>query len=64
MEISGVSAKAYTSAAAAIDEDEELKEAEEEKASEEAAKTDTIRSTCNKGYFTFQRKIQIRIHTP
>lgn len=40
MEISGVSAKTYTSAAAAIDEDEELKEAEEEKASEEAAKTE------------------------
>ncbi len=40
MEISGVSAKAYTSAAAAVDEDEELKEAEEEKASQEASKTE------------------------
>ena len=26
------------------------------------SKTDTIRSTCNEGYFTFQRKIQILIH--
>ncbi len=40
MEISGVSAKAYTSAAAAVDEDEELKEAEEEKASQESSKTE------------------------
>ena len=40
MDISGVSAKAYTSAAAAVDEDEELKEAEEEKASQEASKTE------------------------
>lgn len=40
MEISGVSAKAYTSAAGAVDEDEELKEAEEEKASQEASKTE------------------------
>lgn len=40
MEISGVSAKAFTSAAAAVDEDEELKEAEEEKASQESAKTE------------------------
>lgn len=40
MEISGVSAKAFTSAAAAIDEDEELKEIEEEKASQESAKTE------------------------
>lgn len=40
MEISGVSSSAYTSAAAAIEEDEELKEAEEEKASQEASKTE------------------------
>lgn len=40
MEISGVSAKAYTSAAGAVDEDEELKEAEEEKASQESSKTE------------------------
>lgn len=40
MEISGVSAKAYSSAAAAVDEDEELKEAEEEKASQESSKTE------------------------
>ena len=25
-------------------------------------KTDTVRSTCNESYFTFQRKIQILIH--
>ncbi len=36
MEISGVSANAYTSAAAAIGEEEELKEQEEQKAAEEA----------------------------
>lgn len=40
MEISGVSAKAYSSAAAAVDEDEEVKEAEEEKASQESSKTE------------------------
>ncbi len=40
MEISGVSAKAYTSAAGDVDEDEELKEAEEEKASQESSKTE------------------------
>lgn len=40
MEISGVSAKAYTSAAASVEEDEELKEAEEEKASQESSKTE------------------------
>ena len=40
MEISGVQAKAYTSAAAAVDEDEKLREAEEEKASQEAVKTE------------------------
>ena len=40
MEISGVSSNAYTSAAAAIEEDEELKEAEEEKASQESSKTE------------------------
>ena len=40
MEISGVSAKAYSSAAAAVDEDKELKEAEEEKASQESSKTE------------------------
>lgn len=40
MEISGVSAKTYTSAAAAIEEDEELKETEEQKASEESSKTE------------------------
>ena len=36
MEISGVSANAYTSAAAAVGEEEELKEQEEQKATEEA----------------------------
>ena len=40
MEISGVQAKAYTSAAAAVDEDEKLRESEEEKASQEAVKTE------------------------
>lgn len=37
MEISGVSAKAYTSAAVAIEEDEELKETQEETAVKNAA---------------------------
>ena len=36
MEISGVSSKAYTSAAAAVEEEDELKETQEENAAEEA----------------------------
>lgn len=40
MEISGVSAKAYTSAAAAVEDEEELKEVEEEKESEKSSKTE------------------------
>ncbi len=40
MEISGVSAKAYTSAAAAIEEDEELQEVEEETAAKNVAVTE------------------------
>ena len=40
MEISGVSAGAYTSAAAAAEDEEKLQKAEEEKAAEEAKKTE------------------------
>ncbi len=40
MEVSGVSAKAYTSAAASVDDEEELKEVEEEKESEKSSKTE------------------------
>ncbi len=40
MDVSGISTKAYTSAAAAVDEDEKLKEQKEEKAAEEAVKTE------------------------
>lgn len=40
MEISGVSAGAYTSAAAAVEDEEKLQKAEEEKAAEEAKKTE------------------------
>lgn len=36
MEITGVSSKAYTSAAASVEEDDELKEAQEENSAEEA----------------------------
>lgn len=40
MEITGVSAKAYTSAAASVEDEEELKEVEEEKESEKSSKTE------------------------
>lgn len=44
MEISGVSAKAYTSATVAIEEDEELQEVEEETAAKNAKATDKSNS--------------------
>lgn len=40
MEITGVTSKAYTSAAAAVEDEEELKEVDEEKESEKSSKTE------------------------